>query len=131
MLDDQLQYRIVGRKQMVDDVVQFCVDPSEDGDRDFQSVPLIVHGAPGAGCSCLLSNVIDLYRDRPDLKNDVMIYHFVGASPRSSNMRFVLHRLCATLVRVFNFNFVLPQVCVCARARAGEHTHARALARAS
>ena len=74
MLDDQLQYRIVGRKQMVDDVVQFCVDPSEDGDRDFQSVPLIVHGAPGAGCSCLLANVIDLYRDRPDLKNDVVVH---------------------------------------------------------
>ena len=109
MLDDQLQYRIVGRKQMVDDVLQFCIDPSEDGDRDYQSVPLIVHGVPGAGCSCLLSNVIDMYRDRPDLRNDVLIYHFVGASPRSSNIRLVLHRLCATICRVFNFNFILPK----------------------
>jgi hypothetical protein len=109
-LDNQLQYRIVGRKQMVDDVVQYCIDPSEDGDRDFKSVPLFVHGPPGAGCSCLIANVIDLYRDRPDLKNDVVIYHFVSASARSSNIRLVLLRICHTICRAFAFNFVLPQV---------------------
>jgi hypothetical protein len=107
-LDAQLEYRIVGRKQMVDDIIEFCIDPSEDGDRDYMSVPLILHGSPGAGCSCVLSNVIDLYRDRPDLRNDVLIYHFVTASPRSSNIRLVLRRLCETLCRTFNFNFIIP-----------------------
>jgi hypothetical protein len=60
------------------------------------------------GNSCLVANVIDTLRDDKSLRNDCVIYHFVGASASSSNARLVLIRLCSLLLRQFDLNFVLP-----------------------
>lgn len=107
-LDQQLELRFVGRKAEQAAVMAYCTDPSDDGDDKYLSAPLIVHGRPGAGVTCLMSNVLDFYRDQPNLRNDLVIYHIVKSSPSSSNARFLLHRLCSTIAKRFDFNFVIP-----------------------
>eukprot|EP00961_Rhodomonas_salina_P218750 2956779-Rhodomonas_salina.1 len=62
VLDHHLEHRFVGRKEEADAVLQHCIDSNEEGDDLYETAPLIVHGRSGSGVSCVLSNVVDLYR---------------------------------------------------------------------
>lgn len=109
VLDQQLQFRFVGRQAEHDKIIDYCTDINdEDGSDIYDIVPFIVHGRAGSGNSCLVANVIDTMRDDKNLRDHYVLYHFVGASPSSSNVRMVLTRICSLLQRKFDLNFVLP-----------------------
>jgi hypothetical protein len=107
-LNQQLELRFVGRKAEQAQILDYCTSSSDVGEDKYLSAPLLVHGRPGAGVTCLVCNVLDYYRDQPSLRNDLVIYHIVKSSPASSNARFILQRLCNTICRHFDFNFVIP-----------------------
>jgi tetratricopeptide (TPR) repeat protein len=57
--------------------------------------PLLLAGPSGAGKSATLAHLIRSLAGRE--KQTVVISHFVGASPHSTNLRFTLQRLCRLL----------------------------------
>lgn len=64
--------------------------------------PVVVTGTPGCGKSALLAKFIDQFRRlHPDV---YVLYHFIGASPSSTDPRRMLLRLCQELARQFGFD---------------------------
>lgn len=83
----------VGREKVQQELCAFA-----DGD---QTVPGLVTGPSGSGKSATLARFVADYTSyHPDV---LVIPHFVGASPGSTNLRMVLRRLCLTLQREFAF----------------------------
>jgi WD40 repeat protein len=72
-----------------------------------QGQPLLVTGTPGCGKSALLARFVSQFR-RLQL-NTFILYHFVGASPSSTDPRQMLLRLCRELARRFAFEDEIPQ----------------------
>ena len=69
-----------------------------DGD---EPLPALVTGRSGSGKSAALARFVTAYEEtHPDA---LVIPHFVGASPGSTNLRLLLRRLCLTLQREFAF----------------------------
>ncbi len=71
------------------------------------SGPMVVTGTPGCGKSALLARFVSQFRRlEPDT---FIIYHFVGASPSSTDPRHMLRRLCQELDRRFRFEEEIPE----------------------
>jgi telomerase protein component 1 len=69
--------------------------------------PMVVTGTPGCGKSALLARYVSQFRRlQPET---FMLYHFVGASPSSTDPRQMLLRLCQELARRFGFEDEIPQ----------------------
>jgi KaiC/GvpD/RAD55 family RecA-like ATPase len=69
--------------------------------------PLVVTGTPGCGKSALLAKFVSQFRRlEPDT---FILYHFVGASPSSTDPRQMLLRLCRELARRFGFEDEIPE----------------------
>jgi hypothetical protein len=77
----------VGWEEIHDALLKFA-----EGDG---GVPCLVTGRPGAGKSASLAWFVRAYRRRHAAA--LVIPHFVGASPRSTNLRDVLRRFCRAL----------------------------------
>jgi hypothetical protein len=84
--------------------------------------PMVVTGTPGCGKSALLARFVSQFRQLPSPRYSgergggegthterFMLYHFVGASPSSTDPRHMLLRLCAELARRFGFEDEIPQ----------------------
>jgi tetratricopeptide (TPR) repeat protein len=83
----------VGREQLNDTLFAFA-----DG---HDLVPCLLTGPSGSGKSAALAHFVESYqRERP---NAVVVSHFIGASPRSTNLRQLLHRICSVLKVRFGF----------------------------
>jgi telomerase protein component 1 len=68
--------------------------------------PLVVTGTPGCGKSALLARFVSQFRRLEP--STFILYHFVGASPNSTDPRQMLRRLCAELARRFRFADEIP-----------------------
>jgi WD40 repeat protein len=69
--------------------------------------PMMVTGTPGCGKSALLARFVSQFRRlQPET---FVLYHFVGASPSSTDPRQMLLRLCQELARRFGFEDEIPQ----------------------
>ena len=69
--------------------------------------PMVVTGTPGCGKSALLARFVSQFRLlEPET---FLIYHFVGASPSSTDPRQMLLRLCRELARRFGFEDEIPE----------------------
>jgi WD40 repeat protein len=69
--------------------------------------PMVVSGLPGCGKSALLARFVSQCRRlQPET---FILYHFVGASPSSTDPRQMLLRLCQELARRFEFEDEIPQ----------------------
>jgi tetratricopeptide (TPR) repeat protein len=71
-----------------------------------QANPLVVLGESGSGKSALLANWALRYRrDHPD---DLVLMHFIGATPDSTNWMMMLKRILGELKRKFNLPGEIP-----------------------
>jgi hypothetical protein len=77
----------VGRKDIHSGLLNYVA--SED------LVPLVVSGASGSGKSAILGRLYNELQDGQD--GLFLLAHFVGASPRSTDLRSVLRRFCLAL----------------------------------
>jgi len=68
-----------------------------DGD---DTVPLVVSGPSGSGKSAILARLYTALAERDGLA--LVVPHFVGASPKSSDLRSMLWRFCLTLRERFS-----------------------------
>ncbi len=69
--------------------------------------PLVVTGTPGSGKSALLVRFIQQFRRlNPD---EYILYHFIGTSPTSTDLRRMLLRLCQELAKQFGITDEIPQ----------------------
>jgi len=83
----------VGREAIQRELADFA-----DGD---ETVPCLVTGPSGSGKSAALAKFATEYAES---HADVLVIpHFVGASPASTNLRQMLRRFCMTLQREFRF----------------------------
>ncbi|XP_033125659.1 TPR repeat-containing protein DDB_G0287407-like isoform X2 [Anneissia japonica] len=67
---------------------------SPEHNRSMQRHTLVT-GLPGSGKTCLLSNFLISFQQK--FPASAIIYHFVGASSKSTDNRNILHRLCMEL----------------------------------
>ncbi len=92
--------RFVGRRDVLDRMHSFCEQ------HDEPSV-MIITGEPGCGKSALMGYFIEeIIHDHPDW---LIITHFIGASPGSTNLRQTLRRLCTYLSRVLESPKEVPE----------------------
>ncbi|MBI2837255.1 MAG: DUF4062 domain-containing protein [Acidobacteria bacterium] len=92
--------RFVGRRELLDRMRAFC----EMGD---QPSVLAITGEPGCGKSALMARFAEeTTRRRPDW---LIISHFVGASPASTNLRRMLRRFCTQLSRALGSAEEVPE----------------------
>jgi hypothetical protein len=69
--------------------------------------PMLVTGTPGCGKSALLARFVSQFRLLQP--QTFVLYHFIGASPNSTDPRQMLLRLCQELARRFDFDDEIPQ----------------------
>ncbi len=81
----------VRRPTLDDELAAFACDHSDR--------PCLLTGSSGSGKSAALAKLVETWRDRHP--EDVVIGHFVGAGPRSTAVREMLHHLCAELKDAF------------------------------
>lgn len=62
--------------------------------------PMLIHGASGSGKSAVLSKTCKHLADRGNIS--FVLGHFTGASPRSTNLRYILKRFCLSLKQRFD-----------------------------
>jgi tetratricopeptide (TPR) repeat protein len=73
---------------------------------DGDGAPLAVLGESGSGKSALLANwAIERRASHPD---DVVLMHFIGGTPRSSDWATMLRRIMGELARRFGINLEIP-----------------------
>jgi hypothetical protein len=83
----------IGRESVQRELLEYA-----EGD---ETVPCLVTGPSGSGKSAALARFATQYTES---HADVLVLpHFVGASPASTNLRQVLRRLCLALQRGFQF----------------------------
>jgi telomerase protein component 1 len=83
----------VGRETVHRELTAFA-----DGD---ETVPCLVTGPSGSGKSAALARFATDYTERHP--QTLVIPHFIGASPASTNLRQMLRRFCMVLAREFAF----------------------------
>lgn len=89
----------VGRKEVLAQMRKFV--------EGYHHQLLVITGNPGDGKSSLLANfAVDYAQKNP---TTFVLPHFVGASPSSSDIRSVLHRLCLELKQVFSLQETIPE----------------------
>lgn len=87
-----------GRGQLVDNIVSQI--------RKGKQPPLIVFGESGSGKSAIIAKVSRvLAKLHPDV---VLIQRFVGATPRSMDVRSLLEDICREIARAYNVKEKLP-----------------------
>ncbi len=87
--------RFVGRADLLDRMHRFCSS-------DEQPPLLLITGEPGSGKSALMARFAEeLLRAHPEW---VIVPHFIGASPASTNLREMLLRICTHLERAIGAN---------------------------
>lgn len=88
----------VGRGQINDALAAFVArnDP----------VACLVTGPSGSGKSAALAQFVTYLKTQAQI---VVIQHFIGASPASTNPRQMLRRICSTLKECFQFTDEVPQ----------------------
>jgi hypothetical protein len=89
----------VGREQIHRDLLAFA-----EGN---EPVPCLVTGPSGSGKSTTLAKFVSEYR--PQQPHTLVIPHFVGASPRSTNLRDMLRRFCQILKARLGFPEEVPE----------------------
>lgn len=96
----------VGREKINDDLLAFV----EGND----PVPCLVTGPSGSGKSAALAQFVSKFSSkyRPGIEDEsvLVIPHFIGASPRSTNLRDMLRRFCQILKTRFGFTDVPEEV---------------------
>ena len=89
----------VGRESVQERLVAFA-----DGNA---TVPCLVTGRSGSGKSAVLARFVRRYAEsRPEV---LVVPHFVGASPASTNLRQMLRRFCLILKDRFGLPEEVPQ----------------------
>jgi len=78
--------RFVGRQAMLEEMQRFCQQTDEAN-------IVVISGEPGSGKSTLMARFVETFSEPKSL----MISHFIGASPTSTNLRDSLRRICALL----------------------------------
>lgn len=69
--------------------------------------PVMVYGKSGSGKSAVMSKTCQHLMDRGYVS--FVLGHFTGASPRSTNLRYILKRFCLALKKRFNLkDMVIP-----------------------
>ena len=94
----------VGREQINDDLLAFA-----DGN---DLVPCLVTGPSGSGKSAALARFVQTFSQSQisNQKSKILIIpHFIGASPRSTNLRDMLRRFCQVLKARFGFAEDVPE----------------------
>jgi WD40 repeat protein len=89
----------VGREQINDALLAFA------GGNDL--VPCLVTGRSGSGKSAALARFVRDYQHKQP--QTLVIPHFIGASPRSTNLRDMLRRFCQVLKARFGFAEDVPE----------------------
>ena len=89
----------VGREQINDALLAFA-----DGN---DVVPCLVTGPSGSGKSAALARFVRDYQNKQT--QTLVIPHFIGASPRSTNLRDMLRRFCQILKARFGFAEDVPE----------------------
>ncbi len=89
----------VGREQINDALLAFA-----DGN---DPVPCLVTGPSGSGKSAALARFVRYYQHKQP--QTLVIPHFVGASPRSTNLRDMLRRVCQVFKARFGFAEEVPE----------------------
>jgi tetratricopeptide (TPR) repeat protein len=89
----------VGRELINDALLVFA----DGNDR----VPCLVIGPSGSGKSAALARFVRDYRQKHP--QTLVIPHFVGASPRSTNLRDILRRFCQVFKARFGFAEEMPE----------------------
>jgi len=69
--------------------------------------PLLVIGKSGSGKSAILAKTYTILSQ--GLSGALVLPHFVGASPQSTNLRNLLKRFCMELKRAFNYQEEIPE----------------------
>lgn len=89
----------VGREELQQELVHFA-----DGDDE---VPCLVTGPSGSGKSAAMAKFATEYAEK---HSDVLVIpHFIGASPASTNLRLMLRRFCQILKNECGFDEDVPQ----------------------
>jgi len=70
-------------------------------------LPLVVLGESGSGKSALLANWALRFRELNP--NDLLIMHFIGASPQSTDWMFMLRRIMGEFKRRFDIQSEIPE----------------------
>ncbi|KPJ64556.1 hypothetical protein AMJ44_12620 [candidate division WOR-1 bacterium DG_54_3] len=92
--------RFVGRRDVLDRMHAFCEQQGEPS-------IIIITGEPGCGKSSLMARFSEeIIHDHP---NWVIIPHFIGASPSSTNLRQTLRRLCTHLNQMIESPKEIPE----------------------
>ena len=89
----------VGREQINDALLAFA-----DG---TDLVPCLVTGPSGSGKSAALARFVRDYQHKQP--QTLVIPHFIGASPRSTNLRDMLRRFCEVFKTRFGFTEEVPE----------------------
>jgi GTPase SAR1 family protein len=90
--------RFVGRQAMLDEMQRFC--QQADAPNIF-----VITGEPGSGKSTLMARFVEKFSEQP---SQLIISHFIGASPTSTNLRLSLRRICALLDKTIGGEENLP-----------------------
>ena len=79
------------------------------------TTPLLVTGPSGSGKSAVLAKLVQALSHRaepipptPNANPTIIVPHFVGASPGSTNLRQMLRRFCLILKTHFSFDDEIP-----------------------
>ena len=89
----------IGRQQLQDELKAFVTGT--------EAKPCLVTGPSGSGKSAALATFVGVWRTQNP--QEVVIPHFVGASPRSTNLREMLRHLCAELKDAFTLEDEIKQ----------------------
>ncbi|MBI3362078.1 MAG: NACHT domain-containing protein, partial [Chloroflexi bacterium] len=76
-----------------------------------ETKPLLVTGASGSGKSAILARLAEALTDTRSATGErqIVIPHFVGASPGSTSIRLTLRRLCLALQKAFALEGEVPE----------------------
>ena len=89
----------IGRRGLLDQIEGMI----EQSFFDFQT-PLVISGGPGSGKSSLMAKLAsELIRNTSSHELSI-VYHFVGGSPSSINIRSTLHRICSEIINSFELS---------------------------
>lgn len=91
--------RFIGRRDLIEQMTAYA-----DGENN---VPLVITGTPGCGKSALMANFARAYAT---IHSDVLVLpHFIGVSPGSTDIRRTLLRLCRELAQRFGIADEIPE----------------------
>lgn len=92
--------RFVGRRDLLDQMHIFC-------ESDDETPTMVITGEPGSGKSALMGRFTEeALHKHPDR---LIISHFVGASPTSTNLRQTLKRFCSQLNQLTDATEGVPE----------------------